>query len=521
MISFNYFSTTTGTSSLSPLSGLTGLQTLYLHNDQISDLSPLSGLTDLTCLSLSFNQVSDLSSLSGLANLQTLDLWGNQINDLSPLSSLANLQLLDLHSNQISSLAPLSGLTNLKWLDLDYNYLISDLSPLSGLTSLQTLRLQLTQVSDVSPLIGLPDLRELGLRHDPLDRDAYCRDLSAILLAAPACSLYYSPNTNPPGGVSATRGTHEDRITLAWDVLCPGPGSTDVFQYRIYRSASSVGTKEPISGWLSGTSYDDTTAVLGVRYWYWVKSDKSGDKYSDPDEGWCGVLPERTLTIGSTAGGTVSAPGVGAFKYSQGSIVDVSATPQASYNFVSWTGSAVTAGKVANAFSADTTVVVDDDYTLQATFTVAPYSLAISSTAGGTVLLPGEGLFVYSPGQLAPISAVAEPGYQFIDWTGTAAAAGRIADPEAAETTVLVDGNYTLQANFAAVKVALTTSSGLGGSVSNPGEGVFEYDPGASVLVQATADDENHYFTHWSGTAVDAGQGRQPLRSQYDCHDGR
>ncbi len=44
--------------------------------------------------------------------------------------------------------------------------------------------------------------------------------------------------------------------------------------------------------------------------------------------------------------------------------------------------------------------------------------------------------------------AVPLPGYHFLCWSGSAVDAGRVADPQAAQTTVLVDGQYTLVANF-------------------------------------------------------------------------
>ena len=44
-------------------------------------------------------------------------------------------------------------------------------------------------------------------------------------------------------------------------------------------------------------------------------------------------------------------------------------------------------------------------------------------------------------------------GYHFLGWTGTAVDAGRVADPRAAQTTVLVDAQYTLVANFLRTQV--------------------------------------------------------------------
>ena len=81
----------------------------------------------------------------------------------------------------------------------------------------------------------------------------------------------------------------------------------------------------------------------------------------------------RTLDCSSTIGGTVTKPGPGSFRYEPGSTVTIIATPNPSYHLVNWTGTAVTAGKVADANAPTTTVLMDNDYTLIANFEVNPY----------------------------------------------------------------------------------------------------------------------------------------------------
>ena len=76
------------------------------------------------------------------------------------------------------------------------------------------------------------------------------------------------------------------------------------------------------------------------------------------------------LTISSSSGGTVTTPGLGNFSYIPGTYVSLVATPNAGYNFVNWTGTGVTAGKVANTNSSTTTITMDGNYSVQAHFTV-------------------------------------------------------------------------------------------------------------------------------------------------------
>jgi predicted outer membrane repeat protein len=75
-------------------------------------------------------------------------------------------------------------------------------------------------------------------------------------------------------------------------------------------------------------------------------------------------------------------------------------------------------------------------------------SLTISATTGGTVGSPGQGVFRYAPGATVSLVATAVNGYHFLRWTGSAVDAGRVADPNATQTTVQVDGHYTVTANF-------------------------------------------------------------------------
>jgi Leucine-rich repeat (LRR) protein len=52
---------------------------------------------------------------------------------------------------------------------------------------------------------------------------------------------------------------------------------------------------------------------------------------------------------------------------------------------------------------------------------------------------------------------------------------------------------------------SLTISSSPGGSVTDPGEGFFEYDSGTAVVVIAWAE-PGYQFTEWTGTAVEVGK---------------
>ena len=122
--------------------------------------------------------------------------------------------------------------------------------------------------------------------------------------------------------------------------------------------------------------------------------------------------------------------------------------------------------------------------------------LAISSTAGGSVISPGEGEFPYKDGTVVDLVGGAEKGYRFVNWTGDVSTIANVND---ATTTITMNGNYSITANFKPIlKYTLSISSAAGGSVTNPGEGDFTYEEGKVVYLKAEPD-EGYQFRNWTG----------------------
>jgi hypothetical protein len=269
--------------------------------------------------------------------------------------------------------------------------------------------------------------------------------LSAVIpgLAAKACWLTVS---------SATGGS----------VTTPGEGS---FHY-------SGGQLVPV----------EATPEANCRFDGWTGTAVDAGKVADPSSASTTVtmsadytlqanfaIDQRTLTVSSTGGGDASTPGEGSFQYGDGAVVPIEATTYPNHHFVSWTGTAVDAGKVADPCSASTTVTVSADYTLQANFGIDQRTLIVSSTGGGDVCTPGEGSFQYDHGTIAPIEAATYPNYHFIGWTGTAVDAGKVADPSLQSTTVTTDADYTLQANFTITTFTVIASADPNGAIDPNG----------------------------------------------------
>ena len=204
------------------------------------------------------------------------------------------------------------------------------------------------------------------------------------------------------------------------------------------------------------------------------------------------------LTISSSAGGSVTTPGQGTFGYGSGMVVNLVATPASGYRFVNWTGNV---GTVANVTAASTTITVSGNYSITANFAVIPpiqYSLTISSTAGGSVTTPGQGTFTYNAGTVVNLVASPLGGYRFINWTGNVAT---VANVTAASTTITMNGNYSIIANFAVIppsQYSLTISSTAGGSVTTPGQGTFTRNAGTVVSLVASPG-TGYRFANWIG----------------------
>jgi len=191
----------------------------------------------------------------------------------------------------------------------------------------------------------------------------------------------------------------------------------------------------------------------GSRKWSfttgdWVRSSPAigadGTIYvGSGDRNLYAITQEYALTMSSTAGGSVTTPGEGTFTYIEGTVVDLVAEAEEGYRFVNWT--AGVAG-IADVRAGTTTVTVTGNFTIRADFEEIPlYDLAISSAEGGSVTAPGEGTFTYYEGTAVDLIARPEDSYRFVNWTGDV---DTVADVNSASTTIVMDGDYTITANF-------------------------------------------------------------------------
>ena len=75
----------------------------------------------------------------------------------------------------------------------------------------------------------------------------------------------------------------------------------------------------------------------------------------------------------------------------------------------------------------------------------ARYNLIVVSTAGGSVVTPGQGTFEYDAGAVVELLAVAEARHTFAGWGGSVDAG---VDTEEASTTITMNDHYIVMASF-------------------------------------------------------------------------
>jgi fibronectin type 3 domain-containing protein len=93
-----------------------------------------------------------------------------------------------------------------------------------------------------------------------------------------------------PASLLASDGTYTDKVLLSWSA------SSAATSYNVYRATSPTGTKS-LRGSPVGTTFNDTNAIPGASYTYWVMAcnGTSCSDYSAYDTGWRKLSPPTNL----------------------------------------------------------------------------------------------------------------------------------------------------------------------------------------------------------------------------------
>ena len=319
-----------------------------------------------------------------------------------------------------------------------------------------------------------------------------------------------SPTTLPFEG---TFNKVVDWALVAFEIRSPSSNATPQYNLNITSIGAGGVLKNP-----DGGVYDENTTVTltavplpGVEFTGW-----SGDLSGTQNPATITMTSEKNVTatfvelppeeyavnITAAGSGTVT-KSPDAASYVAGTVITLSAAPEAGYEFTGWGGDL---SGSANPLP----VAVNSNMNVTATFSpigVTTYTLTVDSVGSGAVALSPPG-GVYEAGTFVTLTATAAFNYKFDNWSGDISGTTN-------PITIQMDANKQVTANFGETpsqQVTLTTSvSGTGNVILNPPGGV--YDPGTTVTVTAIAGSV-HIFSGWTGDVVD---GNNPVTVLMDA----
>src|SRR2546426_343355 len=192
------------------------------------------------------------------------------------------------------------------------------------------------------------------------------------------------------------------------------------------------------------------------------------------------AIDTYTLNLTTVGNGTASkSPDQPSYNF--GTVVQLTATPNAGQSFVGWTGDA---SGTANPLS----VTMDGDKSITAQFTVI---LSVTVVGSGSVTKsPNQA--TYAPGTVVQLTATPAVGWHVVGWSGDASGT---ANP----LSVTMDGNKNITATFAINTYTLSvTTVGNGTVTKSPNQATYNH----GTVVQLTATPAVGWrFVGWSGDA--------------------
>ena len=247
------------------------------------------------------------------------------------------------------------------------------------------------------------------------------------------------------------------------NVTTPGEGA---YNYDCNTNASIIATANTGShfsttkGW-TGTARDANKITDPNAYSTTVYMDANYTVIANCD------INQVSLTTSTTTGGTITTPGAGVYWYGYNAVAPIVAPASTGYHFVDWT---TTSYVVSGTLSPDATGYyfnmgfdsygnryyqrTDGAYFLQLYYPTNKWT--ISTTLGGL----GAGYWELLDGFAPPGAYAVFPTYTGVA-TVAAATVPTIADVNSASTTIIMDANYAVTANFAADEPNTTSSSSI------------------------------------------------------------
>ncbi len=172
-------------------------------------------------------------------------------------------------------------------------------------------------------------------------------------------------------------------------------------------------------------------------------------------------------------------------EYEEGAEVTLTAGPAEDWRFDQWVGDVPDRDKEKE----EITLTMDDDKNVTARFERIDYYLLTMNIDGEGTTDPSEGTHSYEEGSEVTITATADEGWTFEEWTGTDETGERI--------TITMDENKDITAYFTRKEYDLTIDI-EGDGRTTPSEGTHIYEYGEEVTVTAVPQ-EGWKFEEWRG----------------------
>lgn len=206
------------------------------------------------------------------------------------------------------------------------------------------------------------------------------------------------------------------------------------------------------------------------------------------------LIPPAQFAVVTSSLPTAGGSTFGSGSYVTGTVVTVIESPNPGYTFLNWTeGTTIVSTTPSYQFT------INSNRTLVANFTLVPpllfaVILSANPSIGGTTTGAGS----YTSGSSVTITALANTGYTFVNWTE-----GATIVSTSALFTFPLTTNRTLVANFVINTYTLSISATptLGGTVTKTAD-LARYEHGTLVQLNATTN-AGYTFVNWTeGTTV-------------------
>lgn len=457
--------------TVNTLTNLSGFALLAEPN--LTDISALTDLNPQVFVAY-FTALTGISVFANYTNLNQVILGGNPMTSLDGLEAATNLQVAQLEQNALTDIDALSGLTALTELQLGQNN-IADISALSTLTGIESLRLDDNQITSLQPLIdntGLGGNDNVSIRNNPLSETAICDEL-------PLLRAKFNNEFNVEGDYFCG-----PTFNLTINIVGVGETFPSAGVVPIGQGETVFINATPTAG--SGYAYNQMTGAINT-------TDNFGQIVMDSDKSvtveFINTGTLRTLTIQSTGAGNGNVgPGIGQFSYIDGRTANLFANTNNGGYFGGWSGDLVSV-------IPNEQLLMDADKNVTVAFANSGYQLDVAANGFGFIS-PPVGTYQLAEGLVVPVVATPGVGNTFLNWTG------EVDDPDAASTTVTMDGPRSITATFISGDTPLTITT-LGGGTTNPAPGTTFFPQDTPTTVNAIPG-PGQAFDRWTGDIGDA-----------------